>query len=345
MAKRARQTRSSNAILFLSVAIALAFALFKTRENSRLAGDLATVTAQADAARDEQAAKIAEQEGQIAELTEILQQSTEKLQQATAALTNLRAEASIAVPSPPPLTEEAIRNLQAQVTTPVIEVENGRGGEEIRIYTFPELVSPEGELLGSDLKFSRQYGSKLAFRSSSGQPVSFDVAALHPGILTHLGIDPYDAQRAQSELEEKQARRKEAARLRQIARLKAEAEQAELARELRKETFERQTQLARLENERTRAEAAMKQADAAMIEAHKPPTTLVNSGGFGTGFGFQTIVVPAAPTANGPMAPQSVGQRAPSGIQNSTTPAAQPAPVFTQPSRQPRLPGQLKTGQ
>jgi len=116
-----------------------------------------------------------------------------------------------------------------------------------------------------------------------------------------------------------------------------------LAKELRKEAFDRQARLAALENERTKALAAMKQADAAMIEAQKPPTTLINPG-ITTGFGVQSIVVPAEPTVNGPQAPNSVGQRAPISIQTGTSPN-RTAPVFRPPSRQARLPGQLNTTQ
>jgi len=346
MPKRARQSTSSNAPLILAVVIALGFALWQTREKVRLEATAEAAELNAQALQERHSSTMQEQEEQILELTELLQRSTDKLQQATAALTN-RASA-LATPAglvPPPLTTEDVRELQSEIKAPSVEVVVGQDGEETAIYTFPELVSPEGELLGADMKFSRRYGSKFAFRDNEGQPVSFDAAALHPGILTHLGIDPYEAQREQDALEEKQARRKEMARLRQIARLQAEAERAELAKELRKEAFERQARLAELENERTKAEAAMKQADAAMVEANKPPPTLINNPAISGGFGLQTIVVPATSTANGPLAQNSVGQRAASGIQNTTAQPAQSPPVFTQPSRQPRLPGQLRTGQ
>lgn len=351
MPKRIRQGRSASVPLVLAVAVAMAFALWQTRENSRLAGEVRAARNESQAVQTQQLQKIQEQEAQIVELSEVLQLSTEKLQQATAALTNRPATvaeaAPVARPAPPPLSAEVIEHLQAQVKAPVVETELDSSGEETRSFTFPELVSPEGELHGTDMKFSRQYGSKLAFRSSSGLPVTFEVDELHPGILTHLGIDPYEAQRAQDEMNEKAARRKEAQRERELARHKAQAEALKermaLAKELRKEAFDRQARLAALENERTKALAAMKQADAAMIEAQKPPTTLINPG-ITTGFGVQSIVVPAEPTVNGPQAPNSVGQRAPISIQTGTSPN-RTAPVFRPPSRQARLPGQLNTTQ
>lgn len=351
MPKRVRQGRSSNVPLVLAIVVAMGFALWQTRETSRLAGELTNARNEAQALQSQQVAKIQEQEGQIVELTEILQLSTEKLQQATAALTNrptaVAAGTQVARPAPPPLSAEVIEHLQAQVKTPVVATGQDAAGEETRSYIFPELVSPDGRLLGADMTFSRQYGSKLAFRPRSGAPVTFEVDELHPGILTHLGIDPYEAQRAQSEMDEKAARRKEAQRERELARHKAQAEalkeRAELVKELRKETFDRQMRLAELENERTKALAAMKQADAAMVEAQKPPPTLLYSGA--TRFNLTTSVTTGGSSVLGPQGARSAGQLAPSGIQNVAGQSAPAAPVFTPPSRQPRLPTQLSTGQ
>ncbi len=82
MPKRIRQGRSSSVPLVLAVAVAMAFALWQTRDNSRLAGEVRAARNESQAVQTQQLQKILEQEAQIVELSEILQLSTEKLQQA-----------------------------------------------------------------------------------------------------------------------------------------------------------------------------------------------------------------------------------------------------------------------
>ncbi len=82
MPKRIRQGRSSSVPLVLAVAVAMAFALWQTRDNSRLAGEVRAARNESQAVQTQQLQKILEQEAQIVELSEIFQLSTEKLQQA-----------------------------------------------------------------------------------------------------------------------------------------------------------------------------------------------------------------------------------------------------------------------
>ncbi len=298
-----RSNKSSDLLLLVAVVAALVFAIDQARNVSDLNAELQTARSRHEATLSIRDSEVAELEAQIAELTETLTLSTEKLQQATAALNTHAVRGPI--PPPPPLTADEIRELKAAVKPPVIRRETDRAGGETKVYLFPELINPEGGSLAKDMEFSRLYGTKLAFRNASGAPASFEAEELHPGILAHLGIDLYDAQRRQQEWEEKIAKRKEDARQRQIARIQAEQKafeaRAEREAELRKERFEQQARLAEIENERTKALAAMKQADAAMIEAYKPPTALVNPL-LPNNLGVQTVIVPSAPTVTGPVA-------------------------------------------
>jgi len=331
-----RSQRPINPLLVAAVVLIAAISIYQSQTVSRMGDELRVAREEARAAHEQRDSTVSELETQIQELTETLSLSTEKLQQATEALATRRAAAVETQPAPPSPAE--MRALQAAVKQPAVEVKTDTAGGETRIYTFPELIDPAGKVVATDMEFSRLYGTKLAFRNSSGAPVSYEAEELHAGILAHLGIDLYDAQRKQREWEEQIARRKELATQRQIAKAKAEQEarkeMAKLMEERRKERIEHQMRLAEIENERTKALAAMKQADAAMIEAQKPPTQLVNP--FVPNVFPATTLVPTRPGVNAPMAPSANQLTAPQG-------APQSAPFVAPTGQLPRT-GQLKIG-
>lgn len=331
-----RSSRPINTLLLAAVVSITAFSIFQSQSVSRLNDELQTARAETQTARKEHGAAVSGLEAQIVELTETLSLSTEKLQQATEALS--MRQPALEERQPAPLTPEEIQALQAAVKQPSVRIETDSAGGENKTYTFPELIDPAGKVLATNMVFSRLYGTKLAFRNAAGAPASYEAKELHVGILAHLGIDLYDAQRKQKEWEEQIATRKELARQRQIAKAKAEREarkeMAKLMEGRRKERLEQRMRMAEIENERTKALAAMKQADAAMIEAQKPPRQLVSP--FVPHYYPSGIFVPTRPNGNAPSARTANQVTAPQG-------SPQPKPFVAPTGQLPRT-GQLKIG-
>ena len=280
----------------------------------------------------EQDASVVALEKQVDELTEVLTQSTEKLQQATAAL----SAPPPARQAPPPMTAAEVSRLQSAVKEPTVTTETDLTGKESRKYVFPELIDPTGKTLASNMEYTQQYGSRVAFKSETGKPAIYEAEDLHPGILAHLGIDLYEAKRKQEELDDQRKKHKEIARLQQAARQKAQRlaaiEEAKRADARQKEKFERDAKLAQIANDRLRAEAAMRQADAAIMESQRPPDIYYGQTQYNPYNSF-----PLIPTTSAPQAPQS---RAANQI-----PAPQGAPQrkpFVAPKGQLPARGQLK---
>lgn len=333
-----RNSSKTSTIIFLAaLTLTLAFAVVQRQETARLSQDL--VAAQealmkSQTAAREQVASVATLEKQVADLTEVLTKSTEKLQQATAAL----SAAQPARQAPPPLSAAELSQLQAAVKEPIITTETDRKGAEIKKYIFPELIDVNGKPLASDMEFTRLYGTKLAFRSPTGTPASYEAETLHPGILAHLGINLYDAKQKQEEWEEQIRKRKELALLQQAARKKAEIKRLEHQAKRQKEEFDRQTKIAKIESDRMLAEAAIRRAEAAMVEAQRPPDNHYYgqpyNNAYNYGYGLGTRFVPSRSNANGPQARTANQVPVPQG-------APQPKP-FVAPSGQLPPRGQLK---
>ncbi len=144
-----------------------------------------------------------------------------------------------------------------------------------RITFFSTIVGIKGGRLATNGTFGGLYGRRLVFRFASSTPRSFDVDDLHPMMLKYLGIDAEAAKLQQVQLEQARTEREradyvqsakdqQALAIQRIAAAKIYAEQVKADEEsrLKKEAAE---------NERLKAIAAAKAADAAMIQAQKPP--------------------------------------------------------------------------
>lgn len=342
MSSHRNQSRASTILFLSALALTLAFALHQRRETARVTDELAASQAahkESQSALARQDASIAAMETQVLELTEVLTQSTEKLRQATEALN----AASAADRPPPQLTAAEVSQLQSAVKDPVVTTETDRKGAEVKTYVFPELIDPDGKHLASDMEFTRLYGTKLAFKSETGTPASYEAEELHPGILAYLDINLYDAKQKQEEREDQIKRRKEIAMQQQAARQKAELERRKKESEFRKEEFDRKAKIAKIENDRMLAEAAIRQADAAIMEAQRPPDNYYSQPViYGNGFGNGIRFIPSQSNANGPMGPTVNGPVAPNANQVAAPQGApQPRP-FVAPTGQLPPRGQLK---
>lgn len=137
------------------------------------------------------------------------------------------------------------------------------------IFSFAELLSPEGEVIAREAQFRELLGySKLSFRTSEGVRY-FDLERVHPAIVESLGIDPVLLkQRAAEELRLAQIRGVQA-QVQQALRNKAAAEfaarQKEAAEQLRAENAAREAEL----RER-QAQAAQQRATTQRIIRSKP---------------------------------------------------------------------------
>lgn len=336
------QSRTSPLIFLAALALTLAFAVAQWRKTAQLTHELESAQValkESQSGLAQQDASIAALETQVLGLTEVLTQSTEKLQQATAALNAIPSGSQ----APPPLSAAEISQLQAAVKDPFVTTETDRKGAEIKTYVFPELIDPDGKHLASNMEFTRLYGTKLAFKSASGAPASYEAEELHPGILAHLDISLYDAKQKQEEWENQIKRRKEIAMQQQAARQRAELERRKHEAERLKEELDRKAKIARIENDRMLAEAAIRQADAAIMEAQRPPDNyysqpVIYGNGFGNGIGF----IPTQSNANGPMGPTVNGPLAPNANQVAAPQGAPQPKPFVAPTGQLPPRGQLK---
>lgn len=338
MSPSRNKSRSTTVIFLAALALTLAFAFNQRQETARLSAELTTTLGalkESQSTLAEQDGSVATLEKQVDELTEVLTLATEKLQQATAAL-------SAPPPTrraPPPMTAAQVSQLQSAVKDPAVTTKTDRKGTEVKTYFFPELIDPTGKHLASNMEFTKLYGTKVAFRSATGTPASYEAEELHPGILAHLGISLYEAKQEQDDWENKIKRRKELALQQQTARWKAmqlaAVEKAKRDKERRKELFDKNAKLAQIANERMKAEAAMKQADAAIMDAQRPPDYYVRPGFNYNGYVNNGGFVPTAPRSTLPRAQNANQIPAPQG-----TP--QPKPFVAPRGQLPRK-GLLKT--
>ncbi len=155
-------------------------------------------------------------ETKVAELTRNLDRTTAQLDHAMARLSENSTE-----------SRRSARSAEAmgQIPAPVM-VNSGTDGRLLP--SFEELLSPSGEPLASQVRFSGIYGRRLVFRDADNQPRAFDVEEVHPGVLEHLEIDLDAAREAARRTAENRRARAEAA-----ARRRAEIAQAQAAEQAR----------------------------------------------------------------------------------------------------------------
>lgn len=135
--------------------------------------------------------------------------------------------------------------------------------------------------MATNVIFSRLYGRKLAFRPTAGVPLAVDVDDVHPAVLSYLKIDAESAkdQQRRSDLawHARLVAERKALQEKYEAQERLRIEQAKANAEMARARAEERRQLEAAENERMKAFAEMRKADAAMIEALKPSQVINNS--------------------------------------------------------------------
>ena len=257
---------------------------------------------------------------------------TEALLDTTRQLTQTRLELDHHVV--PPKAE--IPPLPAPVITGSREEKNHR-------VVFPELLSKTGRLIARQQEFSNQLGRNLIFKDAEGKRLRLDLEELHPQILATLGIDPQAARQEQQELDAKSAQFNAAARQAQAAHAAAVAqaqkekreqeartavEMARLDEERRKAVQEENIRLQNAENDRLRAIAALRAADAALYQSQPAPIYIApiiiqNPGGRPRNFaGTSSIPSTVAP----PFTPNTVWTVRSNTVQLIQSPKGLPKP-------------------
>jgi myosin heavy subunit len=190
----------------------------------------------------------------------------------------------------------------------VVEVD-GPGNTKVTTFYIADLKSPNGQSLGKALTFSQAVGKRLIFRRQDGPPIAVDADTVHPFILAAMNLSPEDLNDQQNQLDEKKRLQDAAGRESYARKLAADnlSARANAEMELRKaaiqaEQSQQAAQIAlqaeAIRNDRMRAEAAMRQADAAMQAAQKEPTpsTVIlnqnNQNGRSQGFWFNGVYYP-----------------------------------------------------
>lgn len=204
-------------------------------------------------------------QSQVARLTGTLTNSTAQIDNLVARLRDYEST-------------ENERQRTAKVTAPDVPAPT-RGG------LFQVVTDKNGKPLASSATFQKLYGRKLVFSTASGY-VPLDVDAVHPSVLAHLGIDAEKARTDQARLDT--AARNKRANDYQLAVAESQRrlddwERQETARReqarVNAEIAAKQAEQFRADQlvaaERLKAEAAMRQADAAMAAAQNPAPGIV----------------------------------------------------------------------
>ncbi len=286
-------------VLLAVILVMVAALLSQKRASEQLAARLKEANQTITATRNilQSSADTARQlEGKVILLSTVLSNSTERLNEATIQLNRYstgnvtRAQVQTIVTNAPQLTPEQLTELMAQVHAPTIKIVTNKSGVTTRIYHFDELTGANDKALAQDVDFGDIYGRRLVFRREGAAPLSFDVDDLHPGELAHLQIDAYAAKMRQLEIDEKRqlantlnqqniAARRAAEQKAYDAIQAANAEYARLQEQKRQALIDQDLKYKQVENERLKAEAAMRQAEAAMVRARNPQPILVTPTG------------------------------------------------------------------
>lgn len=258
----------------------LGLTLVVLRANSLLRRQLAAQQVQVSTYQhltSEKDGLISDLQSKIEQLTEVVSNQSARLAEALAELNNYEAKLQniLSVQS----REAAVQQVLA--SAPALVVTNFRDGS--RVLVFRKLIGTSGTVLGTGAEYSATYGRRVAFRFEDGSRASYDVDELHPTVLEALGIDSDAAKRAQARLDRAwQIRKQNDALL--LARIQAEharalqraAEQERKQEELRQRQFQERLAMLQLHNQRLQTEALVRAANAAILNAYKPPPTIIN---------------------------------------------------------------------
>lgn len=223
-------------------------------------------------------------QGKIQQLTEVLTNSTAQLRTARERIAAYEAIEQSRLAQEEEQKAAAAQSPTESVPAPTVLRTNLLGTME-KLIIFPALLTRSGQTIASNVQYSATYGRRVVFVFPDLQRRAFDIDDLHPEILAHLGINTEEIKRfaAQKEQREqafmaswfqqaavKNAEAKKLAAERKAAAEKAAAEEIRLAEEQRRQEFNEWVQLQALENDRMRAEAAVQEADAAIMDALAP---------------------------------------------------------------------------
>lgn len=263
-------------------AIFAVFAVSSRIENGKLKakvakeGKVAFTTSQAlDIAQSDLAAleaKLAETTGLITNQTShiaSLQGRLEDLSKMTEQLRSLSAGADLS---------EQPATWSAEVAAPETVILADEDGRETKSFIFGKLKGSDGLTLGTNATFIRAIGRSLLFRMATGSRAKFDLDEVHPGVLTYLGVDVAESSKAQKVIEEqrKRGQARDAILGQMLASKWSEDAKQRFEQGLRagevaakQAAADAQEHLAQAQS--LSAQAAQKAANAAIINAGRPP--------------------------------------------------------------------------
>ena len=148
---------------------------------------------------------------------------------------------------------------------------------------YPKVLDRYGRTLAVNAEFSRRFVSKLIFRQLDGAPVSIDVQEIHPAFIKLLELDVAAVIAERTTQNAKDAAARRAAAIQQGIASHNRLENAKIQRQYAAEQAiaqeEWRVKMEAERNERVKAEAAwreanaaMRAADAAMMQALNPPS-------------------------------------------------------------------------
>jgi hypothetical protein len=281
--------------IFASTSLVLAALLYSEHQKHQRADAKLRETGRALAATqptaEEKMQTIELLETKLNKITEVLSNSTARLRAAELAIQGYELEAEEARRK-----QETVKNLLADIPAPSVSVEHHADGSATTQFTFAKLLDRTGNVLAANATFAGQYGRRLVFRSTDvpAGAVAFDVDDVHPAILQHLSIDGGDAKAKQARIDAawraKAAADYQAAlqdeplrRTRWEAQERVRIEREKANAEIARQQAEQRAVEAAAYNERLKAEAAARMADAAMLQALNPPVVVnqnVNRAGY-----------------------------------------------------------------
>ena len=219
-------------------------------------------------------------QNKVEQLTAVLTNSTAQIRAISARLAD--AERALEDKEAEQRQKETERQKLAEVPAPAVTVAVGAGGAESRTFVFPSVLNRNGLVLGTNMTFIQLFGKKLVFRPVEGTAsIAVDVETVHPAILSYLNVDVESAKA-------EQLRTDTARRAQEIAeyqgfldRQKLQQERRETEERIRIERDKADAEIAKLnaeeaakreyaENERLKAFAAARMADAAINGAFAP---------------------------------------------------------------------------
>lgn len=229
----------------------------------------------------EQRDKITEMlQDKVEQLTAVLTNSTAQIRAISARLED--AERALADKEAEQRQKETERQKLAEVPAPAVTVASGAGGAELRTFVFPSVLDRNGGVLGKNMTFIQRFGRKLVFRPVVGTgSIAVDVDTIHPAILSYLNIDVETAKAEQLRTDAAWRTQQASDYQRSLDRQKLQQERWEAEERMRVERDKANAEIAKLnaeeaakrdyaDNERMKAQAAVRMADAAMSGALAP---------------------------------------------------------------------------